>query len=223
MSIASYSDVVQRCQDWLFGRTDIAANVPDFITLFEAKANRTLMVRQMEARTTALLDPTLPEPEYVALPADFQTMRRVRLVNTQVPGFGGGATKPRLKFATGAQIDDLREKNPPTGAPIWFSLFGSEMELCPTPDFAYTVEMVYRANIPPLGNVNATNWLLQIAPDAYLYGALMEAAPYLHEDERIATWSAGVQAAFDQLNKLSEEALFNAGPLVQRRKGRSYS
>lgn len=217
MTIASYTDLVQRCQDWLFGRTGIAARVPDFITLFEAKANRNLMTRQMETRVKATLDPLSPEPEFVALPGDFQTMRRVRLLNSTA------STKPRLKFATGAQIDDLREKQVPgTGAPIWFSLFGSEMELCPTPDQAYVVEMVYRMTIPPLGNVNATNWLLQSAPDAYLYGTLMEAAPYLYEDERISTWSAGVSSAFADLNKQSDEALYNAGPLVMRRKGRAY-
>jgi hypothetical protein len=50
----------------------------------------------------------------------------------------------------------------------------------------------------------------------------METAPYLHEDDRIAVWSAGVQSAFADLNALSEDALFNAGPLVIRRKGRGY-
>lgn len=222
MTIASNTDLVQRVQDWLFGRSDLAARVPDFITLFEAKANRNLMCRQMESRAIAVTDPNASEPQYLALPADFQTMRRVRLINTLNPQIGGGPDKPRLKFATGAQIDDLREMNLAPGPPIWFALFGQELELCPTPAAAYSVEMVYRAYIPALGTTNATNWLLQIAPDAYLYGSLMEAAPYLHEDDRIATWSAGVSSAFADLNKLSDEALFNAGPLTIRRKGRGY-
>lgn len=218
MTIASYTDLVQRCQDWLFGRADIAPRVPDFVTMFEAKANRTLLCRQMECRVVALVDLTSNEPEFLSLPVDFHSMRRVRLLNAPTANH-----KPRIKFATGAQLDDLREENRITGPPIWFTIFGTELELCPTPDAAYSVEMVYRTYIPPLGSVNASNWLLGLAPDAYLYGTLMEAAPYLHEDERISVWASGVSAAFDDLNKLSDEAIFNAGPLVVRRRGRGYS
>lgn len=197
--------------------------VPTFITLFEAKANRKLTVRQMETRTSMTLDTTQSEPEFIALPGDFQTMRRVRLINTFEPGISGQINKPSLKYATGVQIDDLRQQNLPAGAPVWYTLFGSEMEICPTPDQDYGIEMVYRTILPALSPTNEVNWLLQMAPDAYLYGALMEAAPYLHEDDRIAVWSAGVQSAFDDLNKLSEEAIYAAGPLTIRRKGRGYS
>lgn len=218
MTIANVTDLTQRCQDWLFGRADIAARVPDFITLFEAKANRALKVRQMESRVVTTVDLALMEPEFLTLPADFHSMRQVRLLNpTTPPG------KPRLRFAAGGALDDLRTRYPTAGQPIYFGLFSDQLELVPTPNFAYRIEMIYRTYIPPLGAVNATNWLLSLAPDAYLYGTLMEAAPYLHDDERIGTWSAGVSAAFQGLNDLNQEALYNAGPLVMRRKGSSYS
>jgi hypothetical protein len=215
--LATYDDLVQRCQDWLFGRTDITAQVPTFIRLFEAKANRGLLCRQMETRAITTVDISSTEPEFLALPNDFQTMRRVRLVGAAFPA------KPRLRFATGAQIDDLRAKGPDVGQPIWFALFGNEMELCPTPNAVIQVEMVYRVYLSPLSPAAQTNWLMALAPDAYLYGALMEAAPYLHDDERISVWSAGVQAAIGSLNDLSDQALFNAGPLTMRRKGSGYS
>jgi hypothetical protein len=35
-----------------------------------------------------------------------------------------------------------------------------------------------------------TNWLLTQHPDLYLYAALVESAPYLKDDERIALWRA---------------------------------
>ncbi len=215
VAIGTYAQLITECQDWLFGRADIAAKVPSFVRLFEAKANRTLKCRQMEQRSTTTTDPDADAPEFVELPDDFHSMRKVRLTN--IPG------KPRLKFATGAQLDDLREKGcDQPGTPIWFTIAGDEMELCPTPAVAVTIEMNYRKYLPALSDSNQTNWLLDMAPDAYLYGSLMEAAPYLHEDERIQVWASGVQGAIDQLNSLSDEALFNAGPLTIRRKGRSY-
>jgi hypothetical protein len=231
--LSSYDDLVQRCQDWLFGRTDLAIQVPTFIQMFEAKANRKLFCRQMENRAVTIIDLNEIEPEFVDLPIGFQSMRRVRLVNAGFP------QKPHLKFLTGQQIDEKRGSHQTPGTPIWFSVFGQEMELCPTPNFAFEIEMVYRAYITPLGNPVVTpapppgtpanldpaptNWLLQTAPDAYLYGTLMEAAPYLHDDERIPVWASGVQAAFADLNALSDEATYNAGPLSWRRKGSSYS
>lgn len=208
--------------NWLYGRTDLAARVPEFVTLAEAKFNRTLFTRQMEVRAKATVDVTGLEPEFVALPADFQTMRRVRLINTFSSTSGTGVDKPRLRFASGAQMDDLRARNPAPGAPIWFSIFGAELELCPTPDKNYPIEMVYRATVPPLTMAGTTNWLLTFAPDAYLYGTLMEAAPYLRDDERIAVWKAGVDLVISQLNSLSDEATFNAGPLTMRRTRRGY-
>jgi hypothetical protein len=213
--LASYAQLVTECQDWLFGRADIAAKVPTFVRLCEAKMNRNLRCRQMETRATATIDLGSTEPEFISLPGDFQMMRRVRLKD--IAGY------PRLGFATNAQIDDERDRTSTRmGQPELFNVAGDEMELFPTPVAAHQLEMTYRRNLPPLGAENTTNWLLDLAPDAYLYGALMEAAPYLHEDERIPIWASGVQGAVDQLNKLSEDATYNAGPLMARRVRRAY-
>ena len=94
----------------------------------------------------------------------------------------------------------------------------NEIELAPTPDAAYTIEMVYRQLIPPLAT-NATNWLLAAAPDLYLYGALLEAAPYIKEDARIQTWGLGLTNALGDLNTLGLTSTFNAGPMTMRVSG----
>jgi hypothetical protein len=79
--------------------------------------------------------------------------------------------------------------------------------------------MVYRKYIPALTVSNTTNWLLTLAPDLYLYSAMMEAAPYVHEDERINVWATGVGNAISQLNRLNVTAQFNAGPVAIRASG----
>lgn len=214
-ALASYTDVVNEVQDWLFGRTDLAAKVDTFIRLAEAKANRLLDVRQMESRATTTVNLASAAPEYVSLPLDFQTMRRVRAMD--VTG------SPVLRYLTPVQLaDKWEELGQNAGDPVWFTVIGSEMQLCPTPVNANTLEMLYRRAIPSLTAANPNNWLLTEAPDFYLYGSLLEAAPYLHEDERIPVWSAGVAAAIQQLNDQSEKALYNAGPLTMRRRGRAY-
>lgn len=185
--------------------TVLTGLVPTFIQLTEAKLNRILMVRQMEQRSVTTIDTTTTEPEFISLPTDFQSMRRVRL--SSVTG------KPPLEFKSGTQMDEYRNGTADSnGQPLYFTIFGSEVELCPSPDSNYIIEMVYRQNVPPLAS-NSTNWLLTLAPDIYLYGALMEAAPYIKEDARIQTWGLGLTTALSDLNALGLTSTFNAGPM----------
>jgi hypothetical protein len=190
----------------------LIARIPTFIQLAEAKFNRQLFVRQMERRSTALVNLASSEPEFISLPSDFQSMRRVRL--SSVTG------KPCLEFKSGTQMDEYRFATSDVLAqPRYFTVFGDEIELAPTPDAAYTIEMVYRQSIPPLAS-NGTNWLLTLAPDLYLYGALLESAPYIKEDERIRTWGLGFTTALGDLNNLGLTSTFNAGPMTVRVSGK---
>jgi hypothetical protein len=185
--------------------TTLIARIPTFIQLAEAKFNRQLFVRQMESRATALANLASAESEFISLPADFQSMRRVRLSSV--------AGKPCLAFRSGTQMDEYRFGTSDVLAqPRYFTVFGTEMELAPSPDQAYIIEMVYRASIPPLAS-NGNNWLLTLAPDLYLYGALLESAPYIKEDARIQTWGLGLTAALNDLNNLGLTSTFNAGPM----------
>lgn len=211
MSLGTYTGLQASVSDYI-ARSDLAAVVPDFITLAEAKFNRQLRCIQQEKRSSTTVNMSSAEPEFITLPTDFQTMRRVRL--SSVTG------KPRLEFMTGANADEYRQQvGDVAGQPGYFTVFGNEIELIRSPDQAYTLEMIYRANIPPLGLVNSSNWLLVLAPDAYLYGALMEAAPYLKDDSRIQIWSAGLSSVVDELNKLSQAQAYGSGPLVMRTGG----
>lgn len=186
--------------------TTLIARIPSFIQMFEAKMNRTLFTRQMESRSQAQTDPTVTaEPEYIALPPDFQSMRRIRITSE--------TGKPKLDFRSGTQMDEMRaERADVPGCPRYFSIFGNEIELFPTPAAITTIEMIYRQNLPSL-NANTTNWLLALAPDAYLFGVLLQSAPYIKQDARIQVWGAAVQSALDDLNALGSNSAFNAGPV----------
>lgn len=194
MSIASYTDLVQAVANWL-ARDDLEAQVPNYIALAEAKFNRTLKCQQMERRSYTTIDTTSQDWQYVSLPADYQSMRSVCLVSLD--------EKPRLQFLDQDQIKDYRSNiGDTTSIPRYFGIFGTEMELVPVPAGDYKVEMVYRALIPALSAGNPTNWLLALAPDAYLYGVLLEASVYMKNDARIPVWIAGLTNAIDGLNGL---------------------
>lgn len=207
MAINTYATLVSAATEWLARDQDatLIARIPDFITLREAHFNRSLFVPQMEVRSTTTVDTSDTEPEFISLPSDFQTMRRIRL--------SGVVGKPSLKFLSGTQIDEMRYgRDNVTGQPTSYSVVGDELELFPTPNEDYVIEMVYRANIPALTSTNTTNWLLTKAPDLYLYGVLMESAPYIKEDGRLQTWALGYSNAFDGLNSLGFRQSFDSGP-----------
>lgn len=192
--------------------TQLIARVPSFIQMSEAKFNRTLFVRQMEQRSTYLIDASTSEPEFIALPLDFQSMRRIRLKDV--------AGKPTLEFLSGVQLEEVRLRGGNVaGCPRYFTIFEDEIELVPTPDQNYLLEMIYRKNIPALSTANVANWLLRLAPDIYLYGALLESAPYIQQDGRIQTWGLGFSTALDDLNRLGLTSTFNAGPMTVRASG----
>lgn len=210
MAISTYAELQTAVENWL-ARSDLTDRIPEFIALAEAKFNRELRCNQMEKRSTATIDTGTDDPEFIALPSDFQSMKRIRL--SSVDG------KPQLEFKAQAGLNEYRTSIAnATGYPRYFTIMGDEIELCPTPDDDYTLEMVYRAYIPALAS-NSTNWLLTLAPDAYLYGALMEAAVHIKEDERVTLWAAGLKLAVDGLNKLAMDQAFGAGPLVMRTSG----
>ncbi|WP_139484985.1 phage adaptor protein [Bradyrhizobium ivorense] len=203
---AAVTEYLARDQD-----TTLIGRIPTFIQFAEAKFNRQLFIRQMEQRAIAVTDPTLAEPEFIALPTDFQSMRRVRLSSI--------AGKPCLEFRSGTQLDEYRFGVSDVAArPLYFTVFGNELEIAPTPDTAYSIEMIYRRTIPPLAATDP-NWLLTLAPDLYLYGTLLEAAPYLKDDGRIQTWGLGFSAALNDLNNLGLTSTFNAGPMTVRSSG----
>lgn len=60
--------------------------------------------------------------------------------------------------------------------------------VAPTPDAAYNFEVLYYERIQPLDATNQTNWFTIYAPQALLYGSLLQAMPFLKNDERIPMW-----------------------------------
>jgi len=71
--------------------------------------------------------------------------------------------------------------------------------VAPTPAAAYTFEILYYQRLQPLDDTNQTNWFTEYAPQALLYGALLQAMPFLKNDERIPMWQAQYQQIIQTL------------------------
>ena len=71
--------------------------------------------------------------------------------------------------------------------------------IAPTPDDDYAYEVLYYERVQPLDDSNQSNWFTQYAPQALLYGSLLQAMPFLKNDERIAMWQAQYSAIVNVL------------------------
>ena len=72
--------------------------------------------------------------------------------------------------------------------------------VAPTPDVAYPFEILYYELPPLLDDVVQSNWLTEYAPQLLLYATLLEATPFLKNDERIGTWQSMYDRAAQMLN-----------------------
>ena len=75
--------------------------------------------------------------------------------------------------------------------PLFYSDYNlSDWLITPTPDADYPLEILYYEQPPYLDDVNQTNFFTTYAPNALLYRSLLEATPFLKNDERIPVWQA---------------------------------
>lgn len=197
MAITTYSALKSAVADWL-NRSDLTARIPDFISLGEARLNRTLRAREQQGVATATVD-----TEFFAIPADFEEFKAFRIADAQ-----GSARE--LILATPEQISASRADSWAVGVPRFVTLVGDQFQLWPAPDQAYSGTLTYVRSIPALSDGAPTNWLLTEAPDLYLYAALMAAGPYLRDAEALATFTALFDQTVEEIRKADKPVV---GPL----------
>lgn len=88
-----------------------------------------------------------------------------------------------------------------TGVPQYYSDYGYyNLIIAPTPDQAYPFEYAYLQLPAQLSTSNQTNWLTDYAPDVLFYAILLEAVPFLKNDERIPVWENAYARGLASLN-----------------------
>jgi hypothetical protein len=203
MSITTYSELKTAIAEFL-NRSDLTAVIPTFISLAEAQIQRDVRSNKMMARTTLSLS-----TRYIDLPDDWVDTIRLHVAD---------GTGHRLELTS---LDDMLQERASyngggSGRPSLYANVGTSIEVYPEPSETYDLELLYYQKIAALSDGNASNWLLTDAPDVYLYGALMQSAPYLVDDARIQVWAQLYGNATASINTRAEEARFSGTGLRMR-------
>jgi hypothetical protein len=196
VSIRNYTELQASIAGWL-KRSNLTERIPDFITLAEAALNRQLRVRQMTAYYSRSTDQSM-----IALPDDFLEAEKIQL---------DGMTLTYLdRYA--ADSDTLST----SGHDRRYTMVGQSIWLLTRVEKMSRFGMWYYQRITPLSDEEPQNWLIEDAPDAYLYGALLQAEPYLKNDARVATWGQLYGDVLTAMGVTSTRARTQGSALVMR-------
>ena len=191
--------------NWL-DRTDLTSRIPEFIELAEANFNRVIRQPDMVAKD----DSFSIAGRYTTLPTD--TLEIIRIVVDLTPVIV-------LEYLTPEEISERRIVMSSTGKPYYFTTIGgatNQLEVLPSPDSTYTSSIVYYTRIAALSDGATSNWLLAAHPDIYLFGTLVEAEPYLKNDERMPMWTARLDKALNDLGLQGQRERHTASGLRMR-------
>lgn len=203
MSLDTYDDLKSSLIDTL-DRDDLAARVDDFIDLAESRHKRDIRIREMLVR-----EPLTIDDRYVDIPAGYLQAKTLRILTNQ----NGDAIRDTvLDFVNEHEMNRIRRDTKTT--PRAFAVHVS-FEFNVQPDQDYGGEIIYYKALTPLSDNDPVNALLTRAPDAYLYGSLLAAAPFLDDDERVGLWAELYSTTRDRLREDDQRAL-HPGPLISR-------
>ena len=102
-----------------------------------------------------------------------------------------------------------------SGKPRMIAKQGSSFVFGPEPDSSYTITLQYYAKPTLLrSDADGANWLTTHAPDLCLYGALLEAEPFLKNDGRIAVWRDFYTDALAAYRDQQRDEEFTGSPMV---------
>ena len=198
-AFTSYDNLKTNIADYL-ARSDLTDKIPMFVSLAEKRLNRDLRLRQMLQQSTY----SLTSGYKVPTPSDFLEMKDIHIDANPVVN---------LNFKTVSQFYRLGTSST-TGQPINYTLVSDNFVLAPRPVSGATINMTYYKIPKVLSDTNPSNEYLEVCPDLLLYSSLVESAPFLMNDERLATWESLYTRGLTSITKSDEQSEFPAQPLA---------
>lgn len=186
MSLTNYEDLQASVANWLH-RTDLSAQIPDFIMLAEKRINGDLDARlQDTVATLATVAGTVSVPS----PVDVVNIRSLTIISSP---------NQVLDYLTPDQFN-TQYALATSGTPRSFSIIGGAIYLGPTPDAAYPLQCIYKAIVPSLAAAG-TNWLMTNYPHVYLMATLCASVMYTRDTGNLAAWEKEYTDAINSVNK----------------------
>jgi len=198
-SVMTYSSLVENIQSYL-ERTDQATldKIPTFIMLAEQVMAADL---KFLGNLTVATSNMVQGENVIDKPARW---RKTVSMNVTVNGVRQPIVLRKYEYLREYWPDPSQQD-----VPFFYCDYDyTHWMIAPTPNDDYAYEVLYYERVQPLDATNQSNWFTEYAPQALLYGSLLQAMPFLKNDERIPMW----QAQYEQImNVLKTEDVARIG------------
>ena len=194
----TYAQLKTAIQDFAENtETSFVTHLPDFIRAAEDRIFKLVDLEVFRKNATSTL--TASDP-YLSVPSDY------------LSAFSMSITRDSAKeFLLQKDVNYLQEYSPnpaTTGVPKYYAFFDIDnFILAPAPDSNYAVELhyYYRPASLTAGADSGTTWLSENAPNALLYGSLVEAYIYMKgEQDVLGMYEKQFQEALSRIKDLAE-------------------
>ena len=177
-------------------RPDLTAEPPAWIQSAEAELRRDERVRQLQDHGTFSIT-----GDGIALPADLDYVESWYLDG---PLFYG-----EIEVVGAEALAHRKALFGTSGVPRFAAIVAGTVRFAPSPDGTYDSTLTYWRSLPALSTGADTNWLLLAHPDIYEYAALVEAASFLKDDQRIAVWRSELERRLESLHARTSRSQFS--------------
>jgi hypothetical protein len=200
MALVNYDDLKTTVASYL-ARSDLTAQIPNFIRLAEVRLRRDLRIRQMLKSSITTLT---GGDQTVTLPIDFLQLRDLFVLSNPIRD---------LQFLSPSTFSRNGRVNE-SGLPVFYTIIANEFMFAPVPDGNYTLQMLYYSAPTYLSDTNPSNAFVATCPDLLLYASLLEAEPYLMNDARTQLWATMYDRGLAALNAADDQSEHSAVPLT---------
>jgi len=194
----TYTTLKTAIQDYLDStETSFVSNLPTFITTAEERILKNVQLDDFRKNQTGTVTESGP---YLTTPTDYLAPFSLAVIDSS-----GNYSYLLLKHVS--WIRDYSPNPSSTGLPKYYAEFDDNtFILAPSPALTYEVELHYYHRPPSLTTTSGseTTWLSENAPNALLYGSLVEACTYLKNYEIIPAYESKFQEALLGLKNLGE-------------------
>ena len=201
MAINTYATLQTAVANWL-DRSDLTDRIPEFIALAEARMNRVLRLAIMlnvDETTLGGATALVAGTRDYALPSGYLQMVDFHLRTSPITTLSYLTPENMNRMWAGSQ----------GGKPLAYTIFSDNasgtpiksVRLGPSPGSAYDYSIMFYKKIDALSDSNTTEQMLTNNPDVYLYGALLEAEPFLMNDQRVQLWATAFQESIRALQE----------------------
>lgn len=197
--ITSYATLQTAVADYL-ARDDLTTFIPNFIQSSENKLYRTLNLRNEETALSVAISSGV-----AAVPSDFKALKFAYFDQTPA------------EILDWVPIEEVYRDYPNrsgSSTPEVISREGANFVFGPKSKDG-TLKGIYYAKQAPLRTTDPS-WYVTNAPEVLLYGALLESAPFMHDDQRLPVWKMLFDEAVATLRDEEDNAHTSRGGLAVR-------